>query len=75
MALIIKLNKTVEELLREVDKLEALEKESVLAYARAFNQRRKRRKPIAQPEKNVKPITMAQIDKIKHLSRKQYADK
>lgn len=75
MALIIQLNKTVEELLQEVDKLEPMEKESVLAYARALNLKRKKRKPIAQPEKDVKPLTMSQIDKIKHLSRKQYADK
>lgn len=75
MALIIKLNKTIEELLQEVDMLEPLERESVLAYARAFNLKRKKRKPISQPEKNVKPLSMAQIDKIKHLSRKQYADK
>ncbi|MEO8109219.1 MAG: hypothetical protein ABI594_04265 [Ginsengibacter sp.] len=75
MALIIKLNKTIEALLQEVDKLEPLEKESVLAYARTLNLRRKKRKPIAKPEKGVKPLTMAQIDKIKHIVRKQYADK
>ena len=75
MAFIINLNKTTEELLHEVDRLKPLEKESVLAYARAFNLKRKKRKPIAQPEKNVKPLTMDQIDKIKHLSRKQYAHK
>lgn len=75
MALIIQLNKTIEELLQEVDKLEPLEKESVLAYARAFNLKRKKRKPIAQPEETAKPLTIAQIDKIKHLSRKQYAGK
>lgn len=75
MAIIIQLNKTIEELLKEVDQLEALEKESVLAYARAFNLKRKKRKPISQPEKNVKPVTLSEIDKIKHLSRKRYADK
>lgn len=75
MAIIIQLNKTIEELLKEVDRLEPLEKESVLAYARAFNLKRKKRKPIAQPEKNIKPITLQEIDKIKHLSRKKYANK
>lgn len=75
MALIINLNKTIEELLQEVDKLEPLEKESVLAYVRTLNLQRKKRKPIAQREKGVKPLTMAQIDKIKHIVRKQYADK
>ena len=75
MALIIDLNKTTEELLRQVDKLEPLEKESVLAYVRALNLKRKKRKPIASPKKNVKPLTMEQIDKIKHIVRNQYADK
>ena len=42
MALIINLNKTIEELLEEVDKLEPLEKESVLAYARTLNLKRKK---------------------------------
>lgn len=69
MALIINLNKTTEELLQEVDKLEPLEKESVLAYVRTLNLKRKKRKPIASPEKDVKPLTMAQIDKIKHITR------
>ncbi len=75
MALIINLNKTIEELLQEVDKLEPLEKESVLAYVRTINLKRKKRKPIAQPEKGVMPLTMAQIDKIKHIVREQYAGK
>jgi len=75
MALIIQLNKTIEDLLQEVDKLEPLEKESVLAYGRAFNLKRKKRKAISQPEENAEPLTMSQIDKIKHLSRKQYAGK
>ena len=75
MAIIINLNKTTEELLWEVDMLEPLEKESVLAYVRTLNLKRKKRKPIAQPEKNTKPLTMDQIDKIKHITRKQYAGK
>lgn len=75
MALIINLNKTTEELLQEVDKLEPLEKQSVLAYVRTLNLKRKKRKPIASPEKGVKPLTMSQIDKIKHTARKQYAGK
>ncbi len=75
MALIINLNKTTEELLQEVDKLEPLEKESVLAYVRTLNLKRKKRKPIASPGKDVKPLTMAQIDKIKHITRNRYAGK
>jgi len=75
MALIINLNKTTEELLQEIDKLEPLEKESVLAYIRALNLKRKKRKPIASPEKDVKPLIMARIDKIKHIARNKYADK
>ena len=75
MAIIIDLNKTTEELLREVDMLEPLEKESVLAYVRTINLKKKKRKPIAQPEKNTKPLTMDQIDKIKHITRNQYAGK
>lgn len=75
MALIINLNKTTEELLQEIDKLEPLEKESVLAYIRALNLKRKKRKPIASPEKDIKPLTMARIDKIKHIARNKYAGK
>ena len=75
MAIIINLNKTTEELLWEVDMLEPLEKESVLAYVRTLNLKRKKRKSIAQPEKNTKPLTMDQIDKIKHITRKQYVGK
>jgi hypothetical protein len=75
MALIINLNKITEELLWEVDKLESLEKQSVLAYVRALKLKRKKSKPIANPEKGVKPLTMAEIDKIKHKVRKQYANK
>lgn len=74
MALIIQLNKTTEELLQEVDKLEQIEKESVLAYVRALNLKRKKSKPISNPEKGVRPLSMAQIDKIKHIVRKQHAD-
>jgi len=74
MALIINLNKTTEELLQEIDKLELLEKKSVLAYIRALNSTRRKRKPIASPEKDVKPLTMAQIDKIKHISRNKHAE-
>jgi hypothetical protein len=75
MALIIQLNKTTEELLHEVEKLEQIEKESVLAYVRALNLRRTKSKPMANPEKGVRPLSLAQIDKIKHEVRKQYADK
>jgi len=75
VALIINSNKTTEEILQQINKLEPLEKESVLAYVRTLNLKRKRRKPIASPEKDVKPLTMAQIDKIKHIARNQYADK
>ena len=75
MALIINLNKATEELLEEVDKLDVMEVQSVLAYVRALNLKKRKRKLIARPEKGVKPLTMAQIDKIKHEVRKQYAVK
>lgn len=75
MALIINLNKTVEELLQEVDKLNPLEKEAVLSYARTLNLKGKKRRPISSPEKGVKPITLTQIDKIKHTVRKQHENK
>lgn len=42
--------KNTEELLQEVEKLEQLEKESVLAYVRAFNFKRKKSIPIANPD-------------------------
>lgn len=33
------------------------------------------RKSFVKPEKGVKPLTMAQIDRIKHESRKKHAGK
>ena len=51
MALIINLNKTTEELLQEVDKLEPLEKESVLAYVRTLNLKRKRENQLLLPKR------------------------
>lgn len=75
MALIINLNKITEQLLYEVDKLDVLEKQSVLAYVRALKLKREKRKPVANPGKDVKPLTMIEIDEIKHKVGKQYAGK
>ena len=75
MSLLININKTSEELLLEVNKLGQLEKQSVLAYVRALNLKRKKRKPIANPKKGVKALTLSQIDKIKHDLRKKNAGK
>jgi hypothetical protein len=51
MALIINLNKITEELLWEVDKLELLEKQSVLAYVRALKLKRKKVNQLLIPKK------------------------
>jgi hypothetical protein len=75
MALIITLNKTDEEIIKGLDKLNQPDKLTVLAYIRALHMHKRKRKAIANPPRGLKPLTMAQIDRIKHEVRKQYADK
>jgi hypothetical protein len=66
MATIIAFSTTVERIINEVEKLDEIEQESILASLRA-------RQILKQPRKNIasvaKPLSMTAIDSIKHKSR------
>ena len=67
MATIVAFNTTVQRIISEVEKMDHLEQESILAYLRA-------RKVQGRPAKNLasiaKPLGMSTINSIKHKSRK-----
>jgi hypothetical protein len=75
MALVLKLDDTAEAIIKEVDRLDQVDKKSVLAYVRALNLRKTKKKPIINSSQKLKPLTMSQIDRIKHEVRKKYANK
>ena len=66
MATIIAFNTTLERIIKEVEKFDEIEQESILASLRA-------RQILKQPRKNIssiaKPLSMSAIDSIKHKSR------
>ncbi|CAN5567932.1 hypothetical protein BH10BAC3_BH10BAC3_31860 [soil metagenome] len=66
-------NNTINDIVKEVKKLTTLEQKEILAQIRIKGMLKNKRKPIANPPKDLKPLTMAQIDKIKHEVRKSYA--
>lgn len=72
---VVTFNSTIESIVSEVQKLSTLEQKEILAFIRMRRLLKEPRKSFIKPEKGVKPLTMAQIDKIKHESRKQYAGK
>ena len=74
MAVVI-FNNTIESIIAEVQKLSTIEQKEILVQIRIKKMLKQKRKPIANPPKGLKPLTMAQIDKIKHESRKHYAGK
>ncbi len=63
-------NNTITDIVNELKKLDSLEQKEFLAQLRAKRYLRGKSKPLANPTKSIKPLTMAEIDKIKHLSRK-----
>jgi hypothetical protein len=75
MAILLTSNRTVEDILTEVEKFDALERQVILAYIRAKLLRLEKKTPIAKYARNVKLMTMAEIDAIKHESRAGYARK
>lgn len=68
-------NNTIQNILEELEKLPTLEQKEVLAQLRAARIAREPRKSFVKPEKGIKPLTLAQIDKLKHEVRKKYAGK
>ncbi|HLG41185.1 MAG TPA: hypothetical protein VI461_16005 [Chitinophagaceae bacterium] len=75
MSALLSLNKTIEDIVTEFSKLNEMERQSVLAYTRALNMKKEKRKPVARYGKNIKPLSLKEIDKIKHRSRKAHANK
>lgn len=74
MAVVI-FNNTIESIISEVQKLSTLEQKEILTQIRIMRLMKEPRKSFVKPQKGVKPLTMAQIDRIKHESRKKYAGK
>lgn len=64
---------TIEDIISEVRKLDALEQKAILAYIKARRLHAKKNISLARYGKGIKPLTMAEINKIKHLSRKTNA--
>lgn len=75
MAIILTTSSTLINIVEEVEKLSDFEQKEILAQIRATRLLKSKRKPIATQAKGVKPLTMAQIDRIKHEARKLYANK
>jgi hypothetical protein len=71
MPLSISSDKTISLIVQELERLDALERKEFLAQLRAKRLLRRNVKPLATLTKSVKSLTLNQIDKIKHLSRKQ----
>jgi len=70
MAIIFAENKILQNILTEVQKMDKVEQKSILAYIRAMRIVKSGKNPV--PVKAVKKtLTMAQIDRIKHLARKK----
>jgi len=70
MAVIIDLNETLLKMIVEAEKLTEPEQREALAFINALNYEKKKRKPIAKT-KGLKPVSMEEIDRIKHESRKK----
>ena len=70
MAIILNYNRTIEKIVTEVKKLTTQEQKEILAYIKASQFKKGPRISFIKPEKGVKSLNMAQIDKIKHESRK-----
>ena len=67
-------NSIIQEIVAEVKQLDELEQQILLTRLRVKKMAKKKRKPLARAV-GVKPLTMEEIDWIKHESRKQHARK
>ena len=70
-----RVNTTIEKIVSELKELQTLEQKEILTQIRIMKLKNKLPPFLAKPPKGLKPLTMAQIDKIKHKSRKNNADK
>ncbi|MCX6317855.1 MAG: hypothetical protein NTW29_11230 [Bacteroidetes bacterium] len=62
---------TINLIVGELQKLNETEQKELLAQLRAKRLFRKKIKPIANPQKGIKLLSITQIDKIKHITRKK----
>jgi hypothetical protein len=72
---VVTFNSTIESIVSEVQKLSTLEQKEILTQIRIMKLKNKLPASLSKPLKGLKPLTMAQIDKIKHESRKSNAGK
>jgi hypothetical protein len=75
MATVLTFNETLGSIVDELEKMSPIEQKQILAFIKAKRIKKEPRISFINPEKGLKPLTMAQIDKIKHDSRKTHAGK
>jgi hypothetical protein len=76
MAEILTKQKTIDEIVREAKKLDKMELQILLTRLRVKKMLKAKGKTIANYDsREIKAPTMAQIDRWKHESRKQYANR
>jgi hypothetical protein len=76
MATILTRQETIDEIVREAKKLDKMELQILLMRLRVKKLVREKRRPVANyNSKKVKAPTMEEIDRWKHESRKQHANK
>ncbi|MDZ4823837.1 MAG: hypothetical protein SH856_10300 [Flavobacteriales bacterium] len=67
-------SETIEAILKEVEQMDEIAQQSLLIQLKARHYLQRKHKPIAQYDKaSVKPLSMKQIDEIKHRARKKHA--
>lgn len=71
MASVVQSENIISLIIQELERLDKFEQQEYLVQLRAKRLSRRKLKPLATLSGGVKPLTMAQIDKIKHLSRKR----
>lgn len=70
MTIVLTLNETLQKILNIVEKMDEPEQKSLLAALNAKRYLKSKNYP--RPTKGIKPLTMKQIDDIKHEVRKLY---
>lgn len=70
MANVLSLNETIQNIVSEVEGMDKVEQKSLLAYIRALRISKKGKNPVPVGNPDLKPLTMEEIDHIKHKSRK-----
>lgn len=65
------INTSIDKIVAGLKKLDAQDQQSILAQINATLLLKKGIPKLANPPKSLKPLSMAQIDSIKHKSRKQ----